>query len=209
MAKRPTPETIAANLMSPARAALFAINDKVRPDFPGGGEAVTELTKKRLIRRDGRGHLLLTDRGLAVLDASLPSDIRAVANDPTREVLVEVKSALDASDMGHQGLVSNLPQTNSAQARPPQTAIAEDEKGRLIFHQPPDMAHQSTILGWPQTNSAPYPPWVVSPRAAGGVTESFLTKALNDSIPASPPYVEPSPLRGRIKPRSGCRAGDF
>ena len=54
---------------------------------------------------------------------------------------------------------------------------------------PSDMGHQSTILGLPQTNSAqspPVPPWFISQRAGGGVF------GFAESVPASPPYVEPS-----------------
>lgn len=72
MAKRPTPENVAAGLTVPERVLLFCLGSRTDWVKAGVKQATTRhLLVKSLVERDQAGHLVLTDEGRAVLSAML------------------------------------------------------------------------------------------------------------------------------------------
>jgi hypothetical protein len=79
MVKRSTPDPSALTVRE--RILLFCVGsgtDWQRAGVPG--EMVTEMTVKRLVRRDGLGRLALTTSGRTALRALLPDLLRSDRN---------------------------------------------------------------------------------------------------------------------------------
>jgi hypothetical protein len=171
MAKRLTSETIAANLAPWERGALFDIAEGRPPDRPGNAGVVTELIQKRLIGSN-KGRLSFTNRGRAVFEvirASLPPGVDLVMHPTPKMTLVEMKSASNASDAGHQSLVPNLPQSNSPHA-PPELP-------------PGSQANLGAAYGGPAGYGSGH-------YGVGPFDKATFDATAFDGVPASPPYAD-------------------